>query len=152
MNNFDQDKILEDIFDKNTTSYAFEVLPKTDALIRSITASDYLEINAAASALKGTKMSVLHEYAIEKLSRVLLMYKNNKFNTAEQAKEFIKSLPLAVVDKILMVQSEFEKFIAKVVNPESMDQAFFDQGGLPIKPEVSPEVSTLEKKAVSGKQ
>jgi hypothetical protein len=140
----DKLEILEQIFDQNFAVLHVELIKdKLFADIRSLSVEDYFEIDKAMTGFKGTELKLTQQFAIEKLSRSLMSYKDTKFENAEQAREFLtkSQLSASLIDKLLKAQHKFEKDVKEALEVDSVEEAFFVPGDSQEKQEQSPVAS-----------
>jgi len=132
------EKILEQLFDNNYVEESFEIANgKIQFKLRTLSADDYLEIDQKLKNLKGTQLFVLQTLALEKLSRAIKEF-NGKTqidcSTPEKVRDYLKDLPVAVIDILIKKQSGFEKEVKEAISPEAIEENFFDKPGFPEKP------------------
>jgi len=143
-------KILEQIFDKG---YAVKDIKlgttKVKAKVRNLSTENQLEIESSLSNY-GNKTSayVLHQYSLGVLSHTLLELNGKKFKSHKDVRAQLLKLPTPVCDALIQEQNAFEKEVAQLINPKSVEKAFFDQGSTPEEPEQSPaELSSAKEEA-----
>ena len=132
------EQILEQLFDNNYVEETFQIANgKIEFKLRTLSADDYLEIDQKLKNLKGTQLFVLQTLALEKLSRSVKSF-NGKTNvdctTPEKVRDYLKDLPVAVIDILIKKQTSFEKDVKEAISPEAIEENFFDKPGFPEKP------------------
>ena len=88
---------------------------------------------------------VLHKYSMGILSHTLLKYNGKTFKNPQETEKFLMELPTAVCDALITAQNLFEKEVAKSINPDQVQETFFEEGSTQEKSEQSPEVLSSEK-------
>lgn len=135
-----QEQILEQLFDNNFVEDTFN-LTKNERIkikLKSLTPDDYLEADKILTTFKGSKMFILQKFALEKLSRGLTTYYGKeviKFESPNEAKEFLEKLPVTLVDSMIKIQEKFEKEITQAISLEAVEENFFETPGLQEKQE-----------------
>jgi hypothetical protein len=131
------DEILEQIFDNGFAIKEVELGKKVKIQMKNLTAQDYIDMDPLLSTTKGTKLFVLQTYGLAKLSRAIVRYNGVTFKTTEDTYSFLKTLPAAIIDKLLKEHADFEKLLAEALNPQAVEEGFFDQTGSAEKLEQS---------------
>lgn len=138
------EQLLEHLFDEGFATKEVKLGTKYTAVIKNLSAQDYIDMDPILSNLKGTKLFVLQSYGLAKLSRAVIKFKGIEFTSPEEALVVLKKLPAALVDKLLKEHTNFEKEINAALNPEAIEENFFAEAGLAEKLEQSPKDSTSE--------
>jgi hypothetical protein len=131
------EQLLEQLFDEGFATKEVKLGQKYTAVIKNLSAQDYIDMDPLLSNLKGTKLFVLQSYGLAKLSRAVIKFKDTEFTDPEAALVVLKLLPAALVDKLLKEHTTFEKEINAALNPEVIDENFFVEAGSAEKLEQS---------------
>jgi len=119
------DTLLSDYLEKGYAIYTFKPLPKKDvtASVRTISFQDQLEIEAIMKTVSENEIPLyrMHTYQIHFLSRTLLSFGKEEFATPEEAKKFLESKGIALLDTLLKRQSELEKVVREEVTVEDLE-------------------------------
>ena len=132
-----KEEILEQLFDNNTVVWDLYVIPKKAFLkIELLTADDHLSINKKLSDMseKLTNLSWFQKYGLIRLAHAARVYSNNKihqkFENPDDAHEYLKKeIPGCVLERLVGMQRQFEQEVKKAINPEEIEQTFFEKGG-----------------------
>ncbi len=132
------EQILEQLFDNDYVEDNFEIANgKISFTLRTLSAEDYAEIDQKLKNLKGTQLFVLQSLALERLSKAIKKFvgKNTlDCSSPTIVKDYLKKLPVAVIDVLIKMQANFEKEVKEAINPEAIEENFFDKPGFPENP------------------
>ena len=159
---FDDEKILEQIFDNGYATIDLNVIPnKLSVTVRSEITQDYEYMQQMISSLpKDTnQITYLQNVAVWRLSSVLksVLYQHGdvpkikNFNSPEEASKWIILQSPTILDIILQLRTQYEKHIKAILNVESIESYFFDETGSRSKPEQSPKELVSESQDPSEK-
>jgi len=119
--------IAEQLFDKGYAEVSVQLLEgKVSCRLRNLSASNQLELEKFMSDVEGSTAYILHTYSIELLSRTLKKYNKTSFESPEQAKNLLDTLPGIVIDFLVKEQNKFEKSVAKAYTGEEIEDNFFE--------------------------
>lgn len=127
-------KILEQIFDKG---YAIKDVKlakgKFKAKVKNLSAEEQLGIEAKLSSYNDKSSAfVLHQYSIHILEQTVLSLNGDDYKPGSAAlAKVLGKLPTPIVDALIQAQNKFEKDIAKLINPDNVDKAFFEKESTP---------------------
>lgn len=119
------DQYLTDYLEKNYATFEFDLIegrgPKVK--IRTISVEQQMEVEDAMKDVddKAIVNFKLHTYQVLILSKSLLSIGDKNFKTPEDALIYLKDKGSAFTDRLLNVQSEFEKFFKNQLNPEDIE-------------------------------
>jgi hypothetical protein len=124
-----QQSWLEDLVIKGRTTTTVKIINDLVTIeLVSMTGNTQLTAEKSLTNLEGSSLYVLHVFAINSLAQSLLSYTTKeqavKFESPEQALDFIKSRPSTVIDAMIQAHSTFEKEIKALLTPEKLTENF----------------------------
>lgn len=142
--------LLDELFEKDYASREIELsktLPKI--IIKTVSFEDQIALEEAIKELKGiTNREFIQKYAFELLSRTIVSWGKEKRPSSEDWKDFLKSKPIALLDKLIKEQEALEKDVKKLLGIEHVEEQFFPEGEALGESKPSPGESTSDEKAV----
>jgi len=122
------EQILNDLFEHNYALKQASILnDKVQIVLKSLTAKEQLEIDEKSKD-SDTYVQFLRNNTLVTLAYMLKQYsspkKQMKFEDPDKALDFLKELPVAVVDAITQVRQEFDKEVRAALNAENLDENF----------------------------
>ena len=121
----DIDKHLENYLVEGYTSITFDLIenkgPKVT--LRTISLEEQLEIEAEMKKFGDTEIVkyIIHWQQLEHLSRCVLTFGNLTFKNHEEAKIFLQSKGLALLDKLLKLQYALENAFKDMFNTDNIE-------------------------------
>lgn len=119
-----EDEILNQLFDNNFVEWTASVTSKHVVTFRTISVKDQLAIDLALGQTKGTQSYVLHLYAVTLLSYAIKKVNTKIYSDLEQTREYVESLPTALVDALIKKFQEFDNSVKSALNPEAVKKTF----------------------------
>lgn len=123
----DESRILAELFEDGYSTINYSIIPdKIKAVLKNLSAEDQLTLESHMNPIEGSTTYILHTYTVQVLKYTLLEYGENKFNSPDDAEQFIKKLPSVILDKLIKVQNAFEQQLKKVLQFEKINDHFFE--------------------------
>ncbi len=121
----EMDKHLENYLLNGYTTFSYDVIegkgPKV--VLKTISLTELLEVEASMKGVQDGEIAIyrMHVYQLEYLSKVLKQFGNASFAKSEDAKAFLKTKGIALLDQLLKVQQALEKSFKKEFTPEAVE-------------------------------
>jgi|AntRauTorcE11897_2_1112592.scaffolds.fasta_scaffold00088_57 hypothetical protein len=145
----DKAKILEDLFESDTTKHTFE-LGKYKITVKNLDYTSQYHLEGDLKKLrenKATDRQFVQRYAYSLLSKTLINWNGKKFDSWDEWEGFLQGKSVALLDKAVKEQQKLEKAIKEACEVENIDDVF-SKGDEPADaPEPSQKASTSEEKA-----
>ena len=120
--------ILEEIFENGYATKDVDLAEgKFKAIVKNLSTDEQLTIESALSNLKDKSNAyVLHQYSLQILQKTVLSLNGTAYTDEKLLRKALGKLPTAIVDSLIKAQNQFEKEIAKLINPNDVDKTFFE--------------------------
>lgn len=124
----DKTSILEQLFEKDYAVKAVEIFPgKLTVKFRNIGFKSQSLLEETLKELRDaelTKRQFLQAYTINQLSHTIVSWGTNSFNDPYDWVQFLSEKSVAVLDKAIQEQQNFEKEVREAVNVEEIKKSF----------------------------
>lgn len=119
------DKYLEDYLVNGYAEYKFDLVQGKGPVvtIKTISLQDQLEIESDMKQLGDNEVAIykMHMYQLKYLSKSLVSFADQKFNSSVEAAEFLSKKGLALLDKLLKIQTSFENTLKAQFNADNIE-------------------------------
>ena len=124
-----QQQFLEDLVTKGSVRTRIDIINgKMTLTLDSMIGSGQLAVEKAMSGIDGAPVFVLHTYAIRSLAQALKAVTVNgtatTFETTDDALKYLEARPTAIIDAMMIAQTDFEKELKALVTPEKISENF----------------------------
>ena len=136
-----QQEWLEDLVVKGSVRTTVDIINgKMILTLDSMLGSGQLAVEKTMTNVEGAPVYVLHMYAIRSLAQALKAVTINNitttFATTEETLAYLEARPTAIIDAMMIAQTDFEKELKALVTPEKISENF------PPAPEIGDVSST----------
>lgn len=119
------DKYLEDYLVQGYAEYKFDLITGKGptVVIKTVSLQDQLDVESEMKQLGDKEIPIytMHMYQLKYLSRSLVSFADQKFNDSGEAAAFLSKKGLALLDKLLKIQTSFENTLKAQFNSDNIE-------------------------------
>ena len=101
---------------------------KLRIIFKTLTADEQLEVEKYIATLKTSATYTIHKYATYLLAQSIQQYNEEQVwqMKLDDRIKFVEALPAAIIDKLMKEQQYFSRQVQAVIDPESVEEVFFE--------------------------
>ena len=125
----EREAFLEGLVVNNKACKPVELLGgKLRIIFKTLTADEQLEVEKYIATLKTSATYTIHKYATFLLAQSIQEYNDDQLwqKDLDERIKFVESLPAAIIDKLMKEQQYFSRQVQAVIDPESVEEVFFE--------------------------